>query len=168
MQALEGDHRGTVRDMDVEPSVNREIRTRVDKPVFFVSLGVLVLVTAVLLLNPDSPDRLRQVHRFMTHELGFVFLGFVFLGLIWLALIASVLADPSRSAHLEAVVVVPEAQARAADSINAPLRFGQSLPEGAEVRVLEDRGGWLHIELQNGRDGWIIQNQVKRVVEEEP
>ena len=89
------------------------------------------------------------------------------LGLIWLALIASVLADPSRSAHLEAVVVVPEAQARAADSINAPLRFGQSLPEGAEVRVLEDRGGWLHIELQNGRDGWIIQNQVKRVVEEE-
>ena len=84
-----------------------------------------------------------------------------------LALIASVLVDPSRSAHLEAVVTVPEAQVRAADSINAPLRFGQSLPEGAEVRILEDRGGWLHIELQNGRDGWLTQNQVRRVAQKE-
>ncbi|MEE3328452.1 MAG: tetratricopeptide repeat protein [Myxococcota bacterium] len=90
------------------------------------------------------------------------------LGVIWVALIASVLADPSRFAHLEAVVTVPEAQARAADSINAPLRFGQSLPEGAEVRILEDRGGWLHIELQNGRDGWLTTHQVTRVAEEEP
>ena len=90
-----------------------------------------------------------------------------FLGLSWLALIASVLADPSRSAYLEAVVTVPEAQARAADSINAPLRFGQSLPEGAEVRILEDRGGWLHVELQNGRDGWLTHTQVTRVAEEE-
>ncbi|MFL2936519.1 MAG: tetratricopeptide repeat protein [Myxococcota bacterium] len=88
-------------------------------------------------------------------------------GLIWVALIASALVDPSRSAHLEAVVTVPEAQVRAADSINAPLRFGQSLPEGAEVRILEDRGGWLHIELQNGRDGWLTQNQVKRVAQKE-
>lgn len=90
------------------------------------------------------------------------------LGLLWLALMASVLADPSRSAHLEAVVVVPEAQARAADSINAPLRFGQSLPAGAEVRIIEDRGGWLHIELHNGRDAWLTQNQVERVVEKTP
>ncbi|MCH2186141.1 hypothetical protein MK280_09740 [Myxococcota bacterium] len=90
------------------------------------------------------------------------------LGLIWLALMASVLADPSRLAHLEAVVTVPEAQARAADSINAPLRFGQSLPAGAEVRIIEDRGGWLHIELHNGRDAWLTHNQVERVVEKMP
>lgn len=90
------------------------------------------------------------------------------LGVIWIALIASVLADPARFAHQEAVVTVPEAQARAADSINAPMRFGQSLPEGAEVRILEDRGGWIHIELQNGRDGWLTTHQVERIVEEEP
>ncbi len=32
-----------------------------------------------------------------------------------------------------------------------------SLPEGLEVRVLESRGGWHHVRLSSGRDGWLSQ-----------
>jgi len=85
------------------------------------------------------------------------------LAIIWLALLGSLLIDPVRQAHREAVVVVPEAPARAADSSNAPLRFGQPLPAGSELRILEDRGGWLHIELHNGRDAWLTSSQVERI-----
>jgi len=90
------------------------------------------------------------------------------LAVIWLALLGSVWLDPVRRAHREAVVVVPEAPARAADSINAPLRFGQPLPSGAEIRILEDRGGWLHIELHNGRDAWLTSSQVERIADPRP
>jgi uncharacterized protein YgiM (DUF1202 family) len=31
------------------------------------------------------------------------------------------------------------------------------------VRILEDRGGWLQIELHNGRNGWIIASALERV-----
>ena len=30
-----------------------------------------------------------------------------------------------------------------------------SLPAGLEVRVLESRGGWHHVRLSSGRDGWL-------------
>ncbi|MAI77476.1 MAG: hypothetical protein CL917_00885 [Deltaproteobacteria bacterium] len=85
------------------------------------------------------------------------------LGIVFITLVASVAMDPANEAYLEAVVVVPDTAARAADSINAPLRFGQSLPSGAELRIIEDRGGWLHIELHNGRDAWLTQSQVERL-----
>lgn len=58
-------------------------------------------------------------------------------------------------------------QAPAAAVIVAPtdLRFGNNeeysrridarLPAGIEVRVLGERGGWLHVELADGTAGWI-------------
>ena len=92
------------------------------------------------------------------------YLGIASLGL-WLALLASNSLDPNARASGEGVIVVPETPGRAADSINAPLRFGENLPSGAEIRILEDRGGWLHIELHNGRDAWISESAVERVEE---
>ena len=73
----------------------------VDKPVFFVSFVLLLTTTGVLL--SDTTERLAQlqrVHRFMTHDLGWLFLGFVFAGIIWLGWLAiskhgnTVLGDP--------------------------------------------------------------------------
>lgn len=32
-----------------------------------------------------------------------------------------------------------------------------SLPEGLEVRVLESRGGWHHVRLSSGREGWLSE-----------
>jgi len=83
--------------------------------------------------------------------------------LIWLALVASLQLDNGTLGISEGVIVVADTPGRAADSINAPLRFGENLPDGAEIRILEDRGGWLHIELYNGRDAWIAESAVARV-----
>ncbi|MDG2332620.1 MAG: hypothetical protein P8Q97_00200 [Myxococcota bacterium] len=84
-------------------------------------------------------------------------------GLAWLALVVSLQLDGVGRGGLEGVIVVAETPGRAADSINAPLRFGENLPSGAEIRILEDRGGWLHVELYNGRDAWISESAVARV-----
>lgn len=92
----------------------------------------------------------------------------IFLALVWLALIASIGLDPDSRASREGVIIVPETVGRAADSINAPLRFGESLPSGAEVRILEDRGGWLHVELFNGRDAWLVESAVETVTPRDP
>ncbi|MBW2668234.1 MAG: hypothetical protein JRE13_18230 [Deltaproteobacteria bacterium] len=70
---------------------------------------------------------------------------------VWLALLA------------EGVVVAREVLARAADSINAPSRFGEPLPSGTELHILEDRGGWLQIELYNGRNAWVASSAVERI-----
>jgi tetratricopeptide (TPR) repeat protein len=84
-------------------------------------------------------------------------------GAVWLALLASIAFDPSRAADSEGVVVAREVLARAADSVNAPSRFGDPLPSGTELRILEDRGGWLQIELYNGRNAWVVSSAVERI-----
>ncbi|MBW2228967.1 MAG: hypothetical protein JRH17_01185 [Deltaproteobacteria bacterium] len=86
--------------------------------------------------------------------------------LVWLGMLASLAFDPTRDAARHAVVVVPDVSARAADSINAPRRFSEPLPDGTELEVLEDRGGWLHIQLHNGRDGWITASSIERIRQE--
>jgi hypothetical protein len=88
--------------------------------------------------------------------------------LAWLTLVGSTYLDSASNARGEGVVIVPETVSRAADSVNAPLRFGDSLPSGAEVRILEDRGGWLHVELHNGRDAWVAGSAIERLAESEP
>ncbi len=82
---------------------------------------------------------------------------------LWLLLLASVQLDPSRRAHAEGVIVGDEVIARAADSLGAPSRFGDTLPAGTEVRILEDRGGWLQIELHNGRNAWVLSSALARI-----
>jgi len=88
--------------------------------------------------------------------------------IVWFALLASLAFDPSRAAGSEAVVVAREVLARAADSANAPSRFGEPLPSGTELRILEDRGGWLQIELHNGRNAWVVASAVERIAASEP
>jgi SH3-like domain-containing protein len=36
---------------------------------------------------------------------------------------------------------------------------------GTEVEILEDRDGWLRIELANGREAWVRSSSVKRVID---
>jgi tetratricopeptide (TPR) repeat protein len=84
-------------------------------------------------------------------------------GAVWLALLASLAFDPAREANREGVVVAEEVLARAADSINAPSRFGEPLPSGTELHILDDRSGWLQIELYNGRNAWVASSAVERV-----
>ena len=85
-------------------------RAQLDRPVFFVSLSLLLVVTGALLSDPDKRlAQLQGVHHFMTHSLGWLFLGFVFLGLIWLIWLATsphgrlVLGDPQRGPDYSSV-----------------------------------------------------------------
>jgi tetratricopeptide (TPR) repeat protein len=83
-------------------------------------------------------------------------------GVLWIGLIVTLFFGPTRDAGHQGVISQATV-ARAADSINAPRRFSDDLPAGTEVRILEDRGGWLQIELHNGRNGWIIASALERV-----
>ncbi len=69
----------------VEPNNTSADSVRLDKPVFFVSLSVLLLVSGMLLLKPEaSLTHLNRVLHFMTHDLGWMFLSFAVIGLGWL------------------------------------------------------------------------------------
>ncbi len=81
----------------------------------------------------------------------------------WCAVLASLLLDPASSAAREAVVTSPEVVARAADSVHSQRRFSQPLPAGTEVRILEEREGWIRVGLANGREGWINSSSVSKI-----
>ncbi len=83
--------------------------------------------------------------------------------LVWLVLTASLLLEAGAHANRQAVIVVAETLARAADSNNAPARFAEPLPGGTEVEILEDRDQWVKIGLANGRDAWVRRSSLGMV-----
>jgi tetratricopeptide (TPR) repeat protein len=82
---------------------------------------------------------------------------------LWGAALLAARLGPGRTTPDAGVVVAREAVARAADSVNAPRRFAEPLPGGTEVRILEDRGGWLQVALANGRTGWVAASAIEQV-----
>jgi hypothetical protein len=53
------------------------------------------------------------------------------------------------------VVVAEEVEARKGNAESFAPAFSTPLEEGVEFTVLEERGGWLHIRLRTGPEGWI-------------
>ncbi len=84
-------------------------------------------------------------------------------GALWIALLVLVARDVLAGSSADAVVTVPQAVVRAADSAGAASRFADPFPAGAEVRIVEQRGDWARIELANGRDGWVRQSSITPV-----
>jgi tetratricopeptide (TPR) repeat protein len=82
----------------------------------------------------------------------------------WLALVALTFSM-GRSTQDDAVVIVPEVVAHAADSAHAPSRFSQPVPGGAEVTIIEHRDDWSHIRLADGRDGWVPSTSITTVTD---
>ena len=82
--------------------------------------------------------------------------------LVWAALIASLLVDRTEETRRDAVISV-EVAASAADSAFAPSLFPAPLPEGTEVRVLEDRAPWVRVRLANRRDVWVKESSLAPV-----
>jgi hypothetical protein len=62
-----------------------------------------------------------------------------------------------------AVVVAPGAELRTGNSDEYPRRLDGRLPPGVELRVLGERGGWLHVELAGGTAGWIPRDRAVEV-----
>jgi len=82
---------------------------------------------------------------------------------VWLLVIGTLLVDRTSAPADAAVITVADVVARAADSIQAPARFSEPLPAGAEVRIIEDRDPWSHIQLADGRDAWVLRSSFERI-----
>jgi len=83
----------------------------------------------------------------------------------WLALVTSLALDPARANEDDGVVTAAAVVARGGDSTNAPVLFGDPLPGGTEIVIVDDRGDWLQIRLHNGRTAWVSASGVERVAE---
>ena len=72
-------------------------------------------------------------------------------------------SERTRWAAPMAVVVSPGAELRTGNNDEYPRRLDGRLPAGAELHVLGDRGGWLHVRLANGPAGWVPRDRVVEV-----
>ena len=61
------------------------------------------------------------------------------------------------------VLLADGAMLRSADSVGAPPAFGNPLPSGTEITVLEERSTWVRAALADGTQGWLPASGVARV-----
>ena len=77
-------------------------------------------------------------------------------GVLWIACGLSVGADLLETGHhREGVVLIDDVVVRKGNSEGFEPQFQQPLHQGVEFRLLEQRPGWLSIELPDGKTGWI-------------
>lgn len=93
----------------------------------------------------------------ITRNLAVVF------GLVWLGTLLYSFATSRASGAPAAVVIIDEVIARSADSVNSPARFAQPLPGGSEVRIQEDRGYWMRVQLADSRECWLPASALQTV-----
>ncbi len=62
-----------------------------------------------------------------------------------------------------AVIVADEVEMRTGDGASYPARYENPVHSGAEVRVVEERAGWVHVELPDDKRGWVPTAAVERV-----
>ncbi|MFC1758530.1 hypothetical protein ACFL2H_07145 [Planctomycetota bacterium] len=93
-------------------------------------------------------------------RVGFLKLLAFFPFVAWLML--TVFCYTTKPASNEGVVIREDVVARSADSHNSSQLFGEPLPSGAEVVVLEERGDWLRFSLSD-RTAWIPRSAVEFV-----
>ncbi len=75
---------------------------------------------------------------------------------VWIALGVSVATDTFGAGDpREGVVLVDDVVVRKGNSEGFEPQFQQALHQGVEFRVIEQRPGWLSIELPDGKTGWI-------------
>jgi len=74
---------------------------------------------------------------------------------IWATMTVSVIVQSSSGGAAEMVVVADEAIGYSADSAGSLPRFSEPLPGGVEIQLIEERNGWAHVRLADGRDAWL-------------
>jgi hypothetical protein len=67
------------------------------------------------------------------------------------------------AARDDAVLVADEMPLRTGDGFGYPARYENPIHAGAELIVLEDRGGWVRVELADGKSGWLPVDALERV-----
>jgi uncharacterized protein YgiM (DUF1202 family) len=83
---------------------------------------------------------------------------------IWLALGVSVAVQTWSDARTtEAVIIEDNVVVRKGNGEGFEPQFKQKLHEGVELVVLEQQRGWCHIELPDGKTGWVKSSQLERI-----
>lgn len=86
------------------------------------------------------------------------------MGLVTIAMAASIAMEQHvLSTHRSGVIISESVIARQGDGVNYPESFNEPLHAGVEFDVLEQRPGWLHIELTNGQDTWISNQSAELI-----
>jgi hypothetical protein len=81
-----------------------------------------------------------------------------------LCFLISVLVEARRQAQTRyGVLTAVEVVARQGDGPNYPPRFKDPLHVGTEFELIEQRPGWMHIELSDGTDAWIPDDAAQLV-----
>ena len=84
--------------------------------------------------------------------------------IVALALGASAVVDlAARGERTAAVIVESDVELRTGDGASYPARYENPIHAGAEVRVLEERAGWVDIELPDGKSGWVPADMLELV-----
>ncbi len=117
--------------------------------IFLVLLAVTLGLTLMFLLGRSSAAR----------KTGF-FTGLVALLLSLMCLGFSLRLRAEYSANTSAIVVSPVTVARSAPDNNSGTDLF-ILHEGTKVKVLDSVGSWNNIELSDGRQGWILTNELE-------
>lgn len=115
-----------------------------------ILVGAAAFAIAILLLVPWSGQRRRSLAAVAAIPLA-----------IWLVMLISILFEDR---HEGDAVVMDAVTLRAADSAGAPAALSQPLPRGAEVEILERRGGWNRIQVASGTTGWVPEGAVETVL----
>lgn len=85
------------------------------------------------------------------------------LGIISIALSVSVGVDIADQHQHHGVLIAKEVIVRKGNSLQDAPIFQEPINEGIEFDILGNRSGWLHIRLQNGKEGWIQKESAKIV-----
>ena len=105
-------------------------------------VGAGAFALGVLLLVPWSRRRAAALRRLAALPL-----------VVWLVSTGSAML--SGDGGDAGVVLTGGTVLRSADSLGAPPAFGNPLPAGVEVAVLESRPGWKRVALADGTRGWL-------------
>ncbi len=82
-----------------------------------------------------------------------------------LFLVSLAVETASASAEREGVITEESVVARKGDARSYQPSFTEPLRAGTEFNLLEERGGWYHIELVNGERCWIPSTSAELVIE---
>jgi len=77
--------------------------------------------------------------------------------------ISTVIEAAGRSGRVCGVITAGQVIARQGDSQNYAASFKEPLHAGTEFDLLENRQGWIHIELSDGSDTWIPQQSAELI-----
>ena len=81
----------------------------------------------------------------------------------WVLLAISFCFGEPNGGQSEVVFIQEESRARTADAINASASFAARIPEGAQAKIIDDRGEWIQVEFANSQQGWVQQSDVFRL-----